>query len=355
MRSPTLRHFGCRILDDLTLRGLRIVFLENEVLRVGVLLDKGADIFSFLHKPSDTDFLWRSPGGLRNPQAQTATVATNSSAFLDAFHGGWQEILPGGGPVTYRGAPLGLHGEVTSLPWTMQILRDEPRVVEVLLTVECIRTPFRLERQMRLESGSPVLTLVERLTNLSPTPQDVMWGHHPAFGAPFLRAGVRLIIPATTAEVHSPRWAADADLEPGSAFAWPMAASSAGDLDLSRVPGEEARSSGLLYLRGLAAGWFAVLDPARRIGFGLAWPVEVFPYLWFWHVYGGSPGYPWWDRAYVAALEPWTSIPNDLNQAIERGTQLQLKGGETLEVTLSAVAISGRETVSAIGTDGTLG
>lgn len=352
---PALRHFGCRILDEVTLRGLRTVFLENELLRVGVLLDKGADIFSFLHKPSDTDFLWRSPIGLRNPRAQTATMATDSSAFLDAFHGGWQEILPGGGPANYRGAPLGLHGEVTSLPWTMQIVSDEPEAIEVALAVECIRTPFRLERQMRMESGSPVVTIRERLTNLSPTPQELMWGHHPAFGAPFLRAGVRLIIPAARGEAHAPRWAADSILEPGSSFDWPLATSAEGSLDLSRVPGEDAHFSGMAYLSELSAGWFAVLDPATRIGFGLAWPVEVFPYLWFWHVYGGSPGYPWWDRAYVAALEPWTSIPNNLDQAIQRGTQAMLKGGETLEVTLSAVAISGHETVSAIGTDGTLG
>jgi len=354
VRPASPRHFGCRILDDLTLRGMRTVFLENEVLRVGVLLDKGADIFSFLHKPSDTDFLWRSPGGLVNPQTHTPTVATDASAFLDAFHGGWQEILPGGGPVTYRGAPLGLHGEVTSLPWQMKIVRDDAMEIEVALGVECRRTPFRLERRMRLQAGRPVLSVHERLTNLSPTPQLFMWGHHPAFGAPFLRPGVRLIVPAAQGEVHAPCWADDSPLEPGTRFAWPRVPHATGELDLSLVPGEEAHLSGMVYLSHLTAGWYAVLDPAARIGFGLAWPIEVFPYVWFWHVYGGSPGYPWWDRAYVAALEPWTSIPNNLDQAIERGTQAQLKGGETLDVTLCAVAISGREHVSAIRADGTV-
>ena len=52
------------------------------------------------------------------------------------------------------------------------------------------------------------------------------------------------------------------------------------------------------------------------------------PYLWFWLVYGRAPGYPWWDRAYVIALEPWTTIPNQLDRRIESGTQAHLKGGE---------------------------
>jgi len=38
------RKTGCRMSLDYTYRGMRVAFLENEVIRVGVLLDKGADI-----------------------------------------------------------------------------------------------------------------------------------------------------------------------------------------------------------------------------------------------------------------------------------------------------------------------
>ncbi|MGL4647841.1 MAG: hypothetical protein ACRC1H_00430, partial [Caldilineaceae bacterium] len=109
------RHFGCRILDDLSYKGLRTLFLENDLLRIGILLDKGADLFTFLHKPTDTDFLWRSPLGLRDPRRATPTSALSSGAFLDTYHGGWQECLPGGGPYAAQGAEIGLHGEVTHL------------------------------------------------------------------------------------------------------------------------------------------------------------------------------------------------------------------------------------------------
>ena len=39
---------------------------------------------------------------------------------------------------------------------------------------------------MRLEAGSPVLSLRERISNHAGEAMDCMWSHHPAFGAPFL-------------------------------------------------------------------------------------------------------------------------------------------------------------------------
>ena len=61
------RNYGCRMSDECTFRGLRLVVLENEKLRVTVLVDKGTDIYEFLYKPLDIDFLWRSPIELHRP------------------------------------------------------------------------------------------------------------------------------------------------------------------------------------------------------------------------------------------------------------------------------------------------
>ena|SRR5438445_699598 len=58
------RNYACRI-TECTFRGLRCVVLENQVIRVSVAADKGADIYEFLHKPTDTEFLLRTPLGLR--------------------------------------------------------------------------------------------------------------------------------------------------------------------------------------------------------------------------------------------------------------------------------------------------
>lgn len=351
MPTAHYRHYACRIIDDLIYKGMRTLFLENENVRVGVLLDKGADIFQFLHKPTDTDFLWHSPQGLVRPDRFQATRASSSGAFLDSYHGGWQEILPGGGPVDYEGAELGLHGEVTHLGWDFDILEDRPERISVRLSVNLIRTPLRLERIMTLESGASALFIEEKLTNLSPQPLEFMWGHHPAFGAPFLRQGVRLFVPAGKGQVHSPKFTSSSLLEPGATFDWPLANSSVPTLsqrDLSLVPGAEAGFAELIYLSELSDGWYAVVDPQRKLGFGLAWQKEVMPYLWFWMVYGRAPGYPWWDQVYVMALEPWTSIPNNLDIVRQRGISAKLKGGEQLTFACTATVIAGKERVSRI-------
>ena len=351
MPQAQYRHYGCRITDDLLYKGMRVLMLENELLRVGILLDKGADIFQFLHKPTDTDFLWRSPVGLLNPQRHTATSASTAGAFLDSYHGGWQEILPGGGPDTYKGAELGLHGEVTHLGWDCDVLEDSADCIAVRLSVNCVRTPLHLERVLRLERGVPTLFIDETVTNLSPETLEFMWGHHPAFGAPFLKEGVRLFVPADSGVVHNPAFAASSIFEPGTEFAWPSVDGPHGPVDLSHIPGPDAGYADLIYLN-MTDGWYAVLDPERQVGFGLAWPLEVFPYLWFWLVYGEAPGYPWWNQVFCIALEPWTSAPNNLTKALQEGTTATLEGGKSIHISMCAVAITEVASVGGISVDG---
>ena len=346
------RHYGCRITDDLVYKGMRALFLENDLLRIGILLDKGADLFQFLHKPTDTDFLWRSPLGLRDPQRTVATSASAAGAFLDGYHGGWQECLPGGGPFAYRGAEIGLHGEVTNLGWECRIVKDSAEEIEVELEVECVRTPLRLVRRMRLVLGCPSLFIQEELTNLSPEALEFMWGHHPAFGAPFLSDKVRLFIPAGQVQVHTPQFAESGIFTPGAISEWPMIDAGGRSIDLRNVAAPDAGYADLLYLSRLEAGWYALLDTERRVGFGLAWQPEVMPYLWFWLVYGRAPGYPWWSRTYCIALEPWTSIPNSFAEACTHGTQAHIDGHGQIHFAMTATAITGLESVAGVGLDG---
>src|SRR5215831_16510210 len=111
------RHHGCR-LAFVQSRGHSLAVLENELLRVSVLLSKGADIVEFLYKHTDTDLLWHGPLEPYPAGNYVEPVARSQGSFLDYFHGGWQELFPNGGfACTYEGASLGQHGEVSVLPW----------------------------------------------------------------------------------------------------------------------------------------------------------------------------------------------------------------------------------------------
>ena len=140
------RNHGCRISDAWTLAGMRTLIFENELLRVVVLIDKGSDIIEFRYKPLDLDFLYFAPGGLRNPRQHTLS-APSTGPFLDYYSGGWNEILPNGGPhINYQGAELGQHGEVSLIPWEYAIVADSPQKVAARLWVRPVRTPVFLEK-----------------------------------------------------------------------------------------------------------------------------------------------------------------------------------------------------------------
>ena len=305
-------HYGAR-LHDYVSNGYRTVALENELIRVEVLVDKGTDVVSFLEKQTDTDFMWRSAMGLRPAAAVARTASLDVTNLCDAYEGGWQECLPNGGPgVTYKGAPIPFHGEVMNLPWEMTVTEDTPEVVSVRLSVAAVRTPFRVEKDLTLRSGRPVLEITERVTNDAPEEMHLMWGHHPAFGAPFLDETCRVDVPACRATTRRAGPMPTSELKFEADFDWPDAPLAAGGVrDLRQVPPPSSGTAEWVCLSGFEEGWYGVTNTSRGVGFGLRWDADVFPYLWFWQVWGGMPGYPWWGRHYNCALEPWTSWPDN--------------------------------------------
>ncbi|MFD0683011.1 DUF4432 family protein [Actinomadura fibrosa] len=327
-RHRPARNWGARV-HEITWAGLRALVLENELLRVTVLAGKGGDVAEFCYKPRDMDFVWLSPDGLRNPRDVAGAAADDTAAFLDHYEGGWQEVLPNGGaPSTYRGAALAQHGEVAGLPWDADIAADDAREVAVRLTVRARRLPLRLVKTFRLRAGEPALLVEEELANESGVPIDAMWGHHIVFGAPFLRPGHRIDVPAgalvvphgTPIEPHGRRVAA-----PGP-HGWPLVPADGADgtVDLSVVP-EYGAPSEIVYLTGLDEGRYAVVDPADGLGLRVTWDVSVLPHLWLWQEQGATIDHPWWGRAYVVGLEPFAGYPTDgLAAAVDNGTALRL-------------------------------
>ena len=152
MSYPPDRNYGCRLTTDGTLKGLRTVVLENQKLRVTVLVDKGTDIVEFLYKPLDIDFMWRSPMPLHNPQHFVPSSSSSHGSFYDHYEGGWQEIVPSfGPPSSYKGAEYGLHGESCLLPWDFRVVADRPDCVSVDFWVRLYRSPFYIEKNSPLK------------------------------------------------------------------------------------------------------------------------------------------------------------------------------------------------------------
>jgi hypothetical protein len=347
------RNWACRISLDHAYKGYRMAVLENEVLRVSVLLDKGADIFEFQHKPSGTDFMWRTPWGLHEQGKMLPSSALAEGLFGDFYEGAWQEVFPnGGGPSRHRDTEFGLHGEVSLQPWKGRILKDSPDEVCLEASVETYRTPFRLTRRMTLKRGQGALRLEETVENLSGEALEAMWGHHPVLGAPFLNSNCRVDLAGAHCRFED-RGGSHQRFAKGAEGPWPLVAGKNGrKVDLSRIPGPQPPSADMFYLTGLKQAWYGITDTKTKVGFGLAWDKKVWPCLWYWQIYGGAKGAPFWGRTYNAALEPFAGYPGGLSNAAANGTALRFKPHEKKSAWITAVAYSGRSRVHGISRDG---
>ena len=310
-RHRLQRNWGARV-HETKLAGLDAVVLENARLRVTVLAGKGGDIVELNYKPRDLDFAWLSPGGVRDPRTLSGDAADPLAGFMESYPGGWQEVLPNGGvPGSQAGASYGQHGEVALVPWDHEIVRDGEDGVTVRLEVALRTVPLRVVKDLSLDRETAELRVAETLTNESDEPVAVMWGHHVVFGRPFLRPGWRLELPVDA---------------PG----------------LETIP-EPGGPSDIHYLSGFGdQGSYTISGDG--IGMHVRWDARTMPYLWVWRELGATRTYPWWGRAYVVGLEPFSSHPTGgLAEAVRNGTALRLEPREHRSFDLSAAVRDTRQ------------
>jgi Domain of unknown function (DUF4432) len=314
------------------IQGYEALWLENDSLKVGVLPEKGADIFEFIYKPSGVDFLMKTPSGL-HPHGER-----RPADFLENYEGGWQELFPNPGDAyEVPGITLPFHGEVALLPWEYVVERDDEQETSIRFSVRCEQMPFKLERLMRLRQGMPALEITGTVTNLAPAPAHFCWGHHIVLGGDFLEAGCSLEVPART--IVTPEEAfepATVRLAPGQNEPWPWARGrrQGEQFDLRRIPGPEAHSHDDVYLVDLEKGAVNVVNPRLGLRFWLDWDAHIFKCLVNWQPFGGSD-LPPLTGIYGVGIEPWVSRFG-LAQAIEAGEALRLDAGASLSTRLFA-------------------
>ena len=326
---------------------LGAVSLANEDIEVIVLVNKGADIYSLVDRRTGVDVLFKTPWGARQPGVWP-TTSTSLERWIDAYAGGWQLLLPNGGnECVEQGVTWGFHGEAGIGRWTIVDQREDALVVETNL----ISAPLHVRREMTLDG--PVLRVHEVVTNTSEQDIEVMWSHHPAFGAPFLDGSCILSVGCETL------WADDVApgtvMAPDSRHRWPMVTSLDGSLvDMRSIPDPSEPRAVLAYLGDFTSGFFAITNPTLGLGVGIRWPLEVFDRAWLWQEIHSGEGFPWFKRAYVVAVEPGTTTPGQgIGVARAQGQPLLLiGGGQSKAVVIDAVLFEGNKAVEGINEEG---
>jgi hypothetical protein len=327
--------------------------LADDRIRVTLLPARGADIHAIEDLRTGVDVLWKTPWGLRRRGADNLEKGS-AEAWLETYAGGWQVLLPsGGGPSSHRGVDHSYHGEACSLPWAATIVTDADGSDQVELRVRLRDSPLLVERVVSLVPGDGEVVVAERVTNESDRPLEYMWVHHPAFGAPLVAPGARIVTSASTILADTSLDGPGNPLEPGTSYEWPIVRARdqldpSGELDLSVIPPASRGRLLLGYLGGFAEGTASIENDALDLACTLSWDLDVFPYAWLWQELGATAGPPWLGRAYTFAIEPATSFPGTgLGGIVETSaTHRILVAGETaatrVSLRLSAVGSNQR-------------
>jgi len=277
--------------------------LRNNFIEASVLPNIGAKLFDLIDLRTGQNFLWHNPRIAPSPYPIDAN-------FDNYWCGGWDDGFPTCDPCTHKGEQyLGL-GELRSLQWRV----DDHQDSSVTLSAFGPISPVRAEKRIALENLSLETEFI--IENLGFTPIDYLWGTHPAYA---VEPGCIIHIPARTgvvAQANHPSFGT-----PGQRYSWPNLEGPSGSTDMSLVPSAGERFAGH-YAMDLSAGWYAVEFPHRASGLLFEFPLELCPQLWLWLTYGG------WRGHYTAVIEPWTSYPVTLSDAVASGTHRVLQPAE---------------------------
>jgi galactose mutarotase-like enzyme len=292
---------------------LETIRLRNDQLEVSILPEVGAKLLDLIHRPTGHNFLWQNS----RIRPQRYPIEAN---FDNYWCGGWDDGFPTCEACTHNGELYPNLGELRSVSWSVDACITESEEPWAKLTAFGPISPIKAEKTIRLRQNSVEMEF--RVENISHLPIDFIWGTHPAYA---IEPGCVLHIPARTGLVSQANRPSLG--EPGQKYDWPLVTSAEGSLDMSRVltPGEFAAGH---YATDLVAGWYAIEYPHKKLGLLFEFPLEVCPYLWLWLSYGGWRGY------YLAAIEPWTSCPVTLSEAVAAKTHLVLKPGAEFACTV---------------------
>lgn len=264
--------------------------LTDGEVSLTLLPEKGGDIVSLRQEKTDTEYLWTTH-----------------------YAGGWQECFPiGGPPINYRGAAIGQHGEVRNLAWKVVEKNVSENEVFVVLSVRTGKTPFLVVKKITLRRGTGLFEFEESVSNEGEEDLPIIWGQHPALGGNFLSGDCKIDAPAKKIWSYVlPENATTGQFEQNIFGTWPYLQNKKGALvDVSEISPPTAHTADMLFIGEFEEGWFAITNREQKVGLAFLFDHKLFPVVWYWQMFGGGTGYPWYGRAYTCALEPFTGVPN---------------------------------------------
>ncbi|HEX7125221.1 MAG TPA: DUF5107 domain-containing protein [Thermodesulfobacteriota bacterium] len=298
-----------------------MITLENGHLVLTIRPDLGGRIENLVDRRTGRTWLWHPD--VYEPAPRTLPIG---ASFDDHWTGGLDEVFPNDAAGRFGGRNLVDHGELWSRPWT--VLETSPYLVTMRLA--CRTVPVVVEKAIEVDPDRPEARLHYRLDHRGDAPLPFLFKLHAAVR---VAAGDRILLPPCTVEPVT----LDFSTIVGRAepTPWPIAHDAAGEpVRLDLVPPREANAQEFLYASGLGDGFCGVEDGRGNGELLFRFDLAAFPCVWLFQSYGR------WRGHYVVVLEPATTMPYDLHEALARGTCAVLEPGATraLDVAVSLTA-----------------
>jgi hypothetical protein len=296
--------FSAQKLDN-----VQIIILENEHIKCSVAPAIGGKIVSVYNKQLQKEFLWKNES--------LSLKQLESGADYDAnFWGGVDELIPNDIPENIDGINYPDHGEL----WTTA-LNAEIEKEKLILSGMLSLSKLFYQKIIELDNGSPSIRLSYTIKNISDETRHFLWKLHAALQ---IGEGDKLITSAKKAKVVDKEYSRFSSSEE---FNWPMIEGA----DASVIPSKN-NTMDFFYLYDMPTGAMELLSANGLHVFRYSYDKNVFPYQWYFASYGKFMNH------YTAILEPCTTMPISVNDAMKLNQCSVLKPNEELNTEVKIYA-----------------
>ena len=299
--------------DVITYETPRRLVLENDTLRVLIDPEAGGKIRSFFSKPSRTEWFYTD--------TRTRHVGTG---YSDHDISGFDECFPTVLPCTYpegrrKGMTMEDHGLLWQQPWQVNVEREQVRMICEAPSIQC-----RFERTCRLEAPAS-LRLDYRINHDGREPLGFVYSAHPLLRA---SAQTQWIFPEELKTVFVYLTGNVPKLTDQTWIDWPPPEEMGLIGPLSTHRGSFAK----LFSQKLTTGQAAIRHDETGETLRFEFDTRTLPYMGIFAMQGYDKqpdGY--FKSQLLIAIEPTTSIGDDLQTALATGTLKRISAGEQID------------------------
>lgn len=274
---------GICTISEKMISGIKVLYLENDLLRLSILVGKGCEFYEIIYKPRNMDILLKSKGGL--DQYEGRDLSKEPLAwYSELFTGGWMDVLPDRGAYEEVFLVQKNSGIAATVPWNYQILEQ----CEDKITIKCFVTlpliPLYVEKTITIVSLEAKIYVKEYVKNTGNSTAFFTWTQHVAFGGEFLDENVKVTIPCK--KVFKAIEYRQAKGKSQEAYECPIEnvkMSDENSYNLLAVKPNQFDEELFVTIRKLEKPYFELYNENKSAGIRFEWDFDVFPYLRYWY------------------------------------------------------------------------